>query len=259
MRSLSWFIKLLSRRLPRPMQIRLSYLFSWLIRFFFRGNKVECPVCERTFSSFLPFGVKVRDNALCPTCLSLERHRLQWLYLKNETDFFKAPYKVLHVAPEQCFLKRFRALENLDYTTADLESPLADLHFDLHDIPLADNLYDYFICNHVLEHVEDDRKVMREVLRILKPGGKAIMQVPLDYELKETFEDSTITKPSDREKYFGQRDHLRLYGLDYPERLRKVGFIVEEIPYPILLGKDKASRYRLPEEEILYLSVKPEN
>lgn len=258
MRSLARFIRIVSRRLPRPMQIRLSYLFSWFTRFLFRGNKVECPVCEGTFSTFLPFGVKERENALCPSCLSLERHRLQWLYLKNETDFFTAPLKVLHVAPEQCFLKRFKALENLDYTTADLESPLADLHFDLHDIPLEDNIFDLFICNHVLEHVEDDKKVLKEVLRILKPGGKAIMQVPLDYKLEKTFEDSSITKPDEREKFFGQKDHLRLYGLDYPDRLRELGFLVEEIPYPLILGEEKTSRYQLPSEEILYLSKKPE-
>jgi len=251
-------IKFLNRYLPRPFLIRMSYLFSWLFRIFYRGNNVECPVCDKTFRKFLPFGVKERENALCPACMSLERHRLQWLYLKDETDFFTSSHKVLHVAPEQCFHKRFKALSNLDYTTADLESPLADLHFDLHDIPLEDNLYDFFICNHVLEHVEDDKRVLKEVLRILKPGGKAIMQVPLDYSRELTFEDSSITKASEREKFFGQKDHLRVYGLDYPDVLRAQGFHVEEIDYSGILGEEKANRYRLDQKEILYLSTKPE-
>ncbi len=252
-------IRFLIRRLPRPVLIRFSYLLSWLLRFWYRGIEVECPVCDHSFRTFLPYGVKGRDNALCPSCLSLERHRLLWLYLKNETDFFTASYKVLHIAPEQCFLKRFRNLENLDYTTADLESPIADIHFDLHSIPLADDQFDFFICNHVLEHVEDDIKVVKEVLRILKPKGKAIMQVPLDYTRQRTYEDASITSPSDREKHFGQKDHLRIYGLDFPERLRKAGFQVEEIAYPLRLGNEKINKYRLPKEEIIYLSIKPNN
>lgn len=252
-------IRFLIRRLPRPVLIRFSYLFSWLFRFWYAGNKVECPVCENTFRSFLPYGVQIRDNVLCPACLSLERHRLLWLYLKDETDFFEAHYKVLHVAPEQSFLKRFKALSALDYTTADLESPIADIHFDLHEIPLPDNTYDFFICNHVLEHVEDDVKVLAEVIRILKPGGTAIMQVPLDYKRESTFEDKSITNQADREKFFGQKDHVRIYGLDYPKRLRSAGFEVEEIPYPVLLGSEKINRFRLPPEEIIFISKKPKS
>ena len=217
-------IRFLLRSIPRPVLIRFSYLFSWLFRFWYRGNNVECPVCENSFRKFLPYGRIARENVLCPSCLSLERHRLLWLYLKNETRFFEDPLKVLHVAPEQSFIKRFRALKNLDYTTADLESPIADIHFDLHEIPLEDNTYDYFICNHVLEHVEDDKKVLAEILRVLKPGGTAILQVPLDYHREHTFEDKNIVDPLEREKHFGQNDHVRVYGLDYPERLREAGF-----------------------------------
>lgn len=250
-------IRFLIRRIPRPVLIRFSYLFSWVFRFWYRGNNVECPVCGNTFRSFLPYGVKVRENALCPACLSLERHRLLWLYLENETGFFSDMMKVLHIAPEQSFLKRFRALKNLDYTTADLESPLADLHFDLHEIPFDNNQFDLFMCNHVLEHVEDDKRVLGEVFRVLRPGGKAIMQVPLDYEREVTYENPEITDPGEREKHFGQKDHLRVYGLDFPERLKKAGFDVMEVPYPAQLGPAKIRRYSLPEEEIIYISVKP--
>lgn len=250
-------IRFLIRRIPRPVLIRFSYAFSWLFRFWYRGNNVECPVCGNSFSKFLPYGVNARENVLCPACLSLERHRLIWLFLRNETDFFTSSLRVLHAAPEQTFLKRFKALENLDYTTADLESPIADLHFDLHNIPLGDNSFDYFICNHVLEHVEDDKKVLGEILRVLKPGGKAILQVPLDYTLKKTYEDPSITFPAEREKHFGQKDHLRLFGLDYPDRLREAGFEVEEINYREKLGQELSEKYRLAKDEILYLSTKP--
>ena len=250
-------IRFLIRHLPRPLLIRFSYFFSWVFRFWYRGDNVECPVCNNSFSKFLPYGVSSRENVLCPSCLSLERHRLIWLYLRDETDFFNASYKVLHVAPEQSFLKRFRAMKNLDYTTGDLESPIADIHFDLHDIPLKDNEYDFFICNHVLEHVEDDKKVLSEILRVLKPGGRAILQVPLDYNRDETYEDSSIVSAADREKHFGQKDHLRVFGLDYPDRLRKSGFDVEEVSYNQKLGQEISTRYRLDPQEILYLAKKP--
>lgn len=249
-------IRFLIRRLPRPVLIRFSYAFSWIFRFWYRGNNVKCPVCGNSFSKFLPYGVTPRENVLCPACLSLERHRLIWLYLENDTEFFTAEFKVLHVAPEQSFLKRFKSLENLEYTTADLESPIADLHFDLHNIPLEDNYYDFFICNHVLEHVEDVEKVLSEIIRVLKPGGKAILQVPLDYTLSTTYEDPSIKSPAEREKHFGQKDHLRVFGLDYPEKLRKAGFDVEEIDYREKLGQVLSQKYRLA-EEILYVSSKP--
>jgi len=195
---------------------------------------------------------------MCPNCLSLERHRLLWLYLHSESDFFSTPAKFLHVAPEQCFHPRFKALQSLDYTTADLESPMADLHFDLHQIPLPDNSYDWLMCNHVLEHVENDHQVMTEVLRILKPGGRAILQVPQDYTRVDTYEDPSITDPIEREKHFLQRDHFRLYGSDYPQRLEKAGFEVTSLPYGKQLGTELVEHYRLPQDEIIYLARKPE-
>src|SRR5512145_1385729 len=102
-------IRLLLSYISRPWLIRFSLIFMRFSMILYRGNRVECPVCGRHFSRFMPYGYnKVRENALCPGCLSLERHRLLWLYLKNRTAFFTAPYKVLHIAPEQCFHKRFK-------------------------------------------------------------------------------------------------------------------------------------------------------
>uniref|UniRef100_UPI003561A7AC methyltransferase domain-containing protein n=1 Tax=Ancylomarina sp. TaxID=1970196 RepID=UPI003561A7AC len=171
-------------------------------------------------------------------------------------DFFTKNLKVLHIAPEQCFYKRFRALENLDYTTGDLESPIADVHFDVQAIPFANETYDVVICNHVLEHVDDDTKAMSEIYRILKPGGFAILQVPQDSEAEKTYEDPTITDPSEREKHFLQKDHVRLYGLDYAERLSAVGFKVTADTYANNYSEEKAKRFGLPMKEIFYFNKK---
>jgi SAM-dependent methyltransferase len=250
-------IRWVLRIFPRPFLIRMSWGLMGLFKPLLRGNSVECPVCGSTFRKFLPYGVNSRSNVLCPACLSLERHRLIWLYLQKQTDFLTKPRRVMHVAPEQCFYTRFRQYKHIDYVTADLESPMADHHFDLHDIPFEGNSFDMILCNHVLEHVTDDRRVMSEFLRVLRPGGFAILQVPLEPNREETFEDPSITDPRQREKYFGQKDHLRVYGRDYPNRLRECGFNVEELPVSQTFSKDMVSRYRLAAGETLYIGLKP--
>jgi SAM-dependent methyltransferase len=251
--------KFLLNKLPRPLLIRLSYVFRVFAPLLYKGNKVECPVCERSFSKFLSYGSDVahRENVLCPYDLTLERHRLMWLYLKR-TDFFTAEnLSVLHIAPEQCFHKKFQQQKNLDYLTGDLVSPIADMHFDLHDIPLEDNKFDRVFCNHVLEHVEDANQCMRELFRVMKPGGWGIFQVPQDFSLEKTYEDTTITSPEEREKHFWQKDHVRLFGADYPDWLRNAGFEVEEYKPVELFSKELVDRYRLMEKEVLYIAKKP--
>jgi len=243
-------IALLLNTIPRPWLIRLSRPVMKITSLLFYGNKVECPVCGGRFSKLLPYGYnKVRQGVLCPRCFSLERHRLLWLYLKNKTGFFSDPLKVLHVAPEQCFYSRFRKLGNLDYTTADLESPLADLKLDIQQMPLANDTYDVVICNHVLEHVADDRKAMREILRVLKSGGYAIMQVPMELTLEKTHEDPAIVDPRERAVHFRQKDHYRLYGRDFTERIKECGFIISGPDYAGELDQQTRQRYSLPEYE----------
>ncbi len=246
----------LLKKLPRPLLIRLSYVFRWFAPLFLGGNKVECVVCNKHFRKFLSYGATERLNVLCPNCLSLERHRLMYLYLKDHSDFFTAKHKVLHIAPEQCFLKRFRALKNLDYTTADIESPIADVKMDLHHAPFEDNTFDIIFCNHVLEHVEDDLQCMKELYRIMKPGGYGVFQVPIDYNRATTYEDKTITSPEEREKHFWQKDHLRLYGQDYHKQLSRVGFVVEQNKLAFDLPFERAERNRLIRHEILYIAKK---
>lgn len=175
-----------------------------------------------------------------------------WLYLQRRTNFFTDQLKVLHIAPEQCFYGRFKKLKNIDYLCGDLYSPLADVKFDLHDIPFEDNRFDVIFCNHVLEHVDDAHRCMTELHRVLKPGGFGILQVPIDYSRETTYEDPSITSPEDREKHYWQKDHVRLFGRDYPEKLRAAGFIVTEEKLVQELPAEEAERYRLQQTEILY-------
>jgi SAM-dependent methyltransferase len=250
---ISFFLK----HIPRKYLQRFSHVVLRVMAVFYRGNKVECPVCTSKFRKFLPYGRKSRSNALCPTCLSLERHRLIWLYLKRKTDFFTTPRKMLHIAPELCFMDRFENLPNLEYITADIESPLAKVKMDIHAIPFQPNTFDVIFCNHVLEHVADDLQAMREMHRVLKPGGWAILQIPLFHPIPDqTFEDASITEPQERERVFGQNDHVRLYGKDYPDRLRAAGFIVVEERLVFDLPEADVKRFALPVQEIIYRAEK---
>ncbi len=160
------------------------------------------------------------------------------------------------MAPEQCFLDRFRKLKNLEYHTADLVSPIADYKCDVQDLPFEDNTYDIVICNHVLEHVTDDRKAMQEILRVLKPGGFAIMQIPADFNRKKTYEDNSITDKKKRTEIFGQYDHLRVYGTDYMEILKSAGFTISEPNFTDLLSQEEKDRYSLNMKEFMFSAKK---
>ena len=243
--------KIILNRVPRPLLIKLSYVVRPFIAFYLKGNKYTDPIDNKSFRKFLPYGYQVqRQNVLSPSTLSLERHRLLWLYLTNETDFFTSKKKVLHMAPEQCFLARFRKL-NHDYKTADLDSPIADVKADIVNLPFNDNSFDVIFCNHVLEHVQDDTKAMKELFRVMKKGGMGIFQVPQDLNRDITFEDNSITDPKERAKIFGQYDHVRVYGRDYFDKLRSIGFKVEEVNYSQKISSELSSRYRLMEGELL--------
>lgn len=245
------FSKLLNT-VPRPYLIKLSYLASPLFTLWLKGSKYTDPIDGKSFRKFLPYGYGIqRPNILSPSTLSLERHRLMWLYLKKETNFFSEKHKVLHMAPEQCFISRFKKLKNLEYITADLYSPIVDVKANILDLPFEENSFDVILCNHVLEHIEDDSKAMSELYRVMKPGGMGIFQIPQETDRIKTYENFSITKPEDRKKHFGQYDHVRIYGMDYFDRLRSVGFTVKEIQYSNTLPNELVDRFRLAEAEIL--------
>ncbi|MBS1978527.1 MAG: class I SAM-dependent methyltransferase [Bacteroidetes bacterium] len=250
-------ISLLIRYVPRKYLQRVSGIGLRVMGLFYAGNGVECPICRHHYRTFLPYGrVNPRLNALCPHCQSLERHRLIWLYLQAKTEFFHHPMDVLHIAPEACFMPGFGKQHGARYVTADLESPLAKVKMDIHQMPFGNNSFDVVLCNHVLEHVQDDIQAMREIYRVLRPGGWAILQVPFFHPVPEvTFEDPAVTLPSERERVFGQDDHVRKYGKDYVRRIQSSGLLAEGSDF----GKSYASnnRYGLSVNEVLYIATKP--
>ena len=251
--------KLILNTIPRPILIQLSYVARPILAFFLKGNRFTDPIDGKSFSMFLPYGYgKQRNNVLSPGTLSLERHRLLWLWLKNETDFFTTTTKrkLLHFAPEQAFYKIFKNQKNLDYTTTDLLSPLADVKADICNLPFADNSFDLIFCNHVLEHIPDDTKAMQEIFRVLNHGGMAILQIPQDLNRDKTFSDNNIIDQKQRAVIFGQYDHVRIYGLDYFNKLRSSGFRVNAVDYTSQMSADLVQKYCLAKGEILPVCYK---
>lgn len=250
--------KFFLNKLPRPFLIKMSYWIRPLIAFFYKGDRFTDPIDGKSYKSFLPYGYEnQRENVLAPGTLSLERHRLLWLYL-GETDFFSRRIKLLHFAPEQAFYKRFMVQSNLEYITTDIESPLAKVKADICNLPFEDNEFDVILCNHVLEHINDDQTAMKELFRVMKPGGWGVFQIPLDRMRSTSFQDDRITDPKERRKIFGQYDHVRVYGMDYFNTLRAIGFEVEEILLQKKLTDQQIKRYGLDPNEILPVCRKPE-
>ena len=234
--------------IPRTALQRVAEWVVPMMGILYLGKGRKCPICGAERRKFLPYGYsKVREDALCPTCLSLERHRLLWRYLMDkQIDRIKELPTILHIAPEVCMMKQFKKIYSSkpqNYITADLESPLADMHFDVQQIPIADNSVDIIICNHILEHVESDHKALCEMYRIMRPGGVGIMLAPIDYSREVTYEDDTITDPKQRAEIFGQYDHRRIYGKDYLNRLSAAGFEAEEIDYAAIFSDDSRTLY----------------
>lgn len=248
---------------PRSFLQRVAGWAVPVVGLLYIGKGKECPLCGCRRRKFLPYGyVSPRENALCPNCLALERHRLLWLWLLRESDLGRGAValpRLLHIAPEVALMRKFRKMYSSQpdrYITADLESPLADMHFDVQQIPMGDGEVDTIICNHILEHVEDDSKALRELYRILRPNGWAVILSPVDLEREHTFEDDTITDPKERTRIFGQYDHRRIYGRDYADRLREAGFEVMVLPYKDSLTPAEQERYALNDED-LYIVYKP--
>ena len=250
-------MKYILKFLPRKFLIKYSFLITPILRIILRGKKYTDPIDDSNYSKFLSYGYKtVRKNALCPGTLSLERHRLLWLYLDKETNFLSSNLKVLHVAPEQVFYKKFKKLKNWEYFTFDLNSPIADIKGDLISTNFKDEYFDLIICNHVLEHIEDDKSALDEMYRILKYNGISILQVPINVKRENTFEDSSIKSKNQREKYFGQYDHVREYGLDFKDRVEQAGFKVEMINYSKKISQDLVIKYGLMKDDLIPIGKK---
>ena len=229
--------EIIKKIIPKTIQPLLK---KTALRLWYFGNAFHCPVCLSKIRLLKPCGYNFPviaeyqivgsglRNALCPVCNSSDRVRLLYLFLKFKTKLFTEPTKLLHIAPENPLSDIVIKHKNIDYLTADLNPELVMVRMDLTAIQYPDNTFDAILCNHVLEHIPDDRKAMRELFRVLKPGGWAILQVPISLRLKSTYEDYAIFSPEKREKHFGQKDHVRIYGRDFTDRLREAGFKVEE-------------------------------
>lgn len=222
MMSVKMKMKAIAAKLPEWAKAPLRRLRA--VPYYGKGR--FCPVCEKSSRRFRPFGLVPREDAQCFHCGALERHRLLWLYVSRRTNLFDGkPKKMLHVAPELCFESILQQRLGDNYITADLFSPRAMVKMDITNIDYPDQSFDVIYCSHVLEHVQDDRKAMREFYRTLKSNGWAILLVPIAAE--ETFEDPSIIETEERLRVFGKEDHVRNYGPDYANRLRDAGFSVE--------------------------------
>lgn len=241
---------------PRKYLRVLGLYVTKTMAFFMKGDKLECTICGYKGNRFLSYGLVKRENALCPNCLSLERHRLLWLYFKEKTDIFTKPKKVLHFAPEFDIQTLLKKQKNLDYTSCDIDMPTAMEKQDITNITHPDNTFDVILCNHVLEHIRDDHKAMSELYRVMRPGGWAILQTPMNNQAQVTDEDITLTDPKEMQRRFGQNDHVRVYGLDKKDRLEKVGFRVVVDKYVAELPLEKQQRYALDTTEDIYLCFK---
>lgn len=239
-----------------PAVIQQWYAMRSLARGIFGGGSNFCPICECSVRFFLPHKWSKRHlRVVCPICLSHPRHRQAWLFFKEHTNLFDASAKrFLHFAPETIFVQKFRSIPSIEYLSIDLDSPHAMRHMDITSLDIPDNSFDAIYCSHLLEHVPDDRKAMREMFRVLRPGAWAVVQVPVSEST--THEDPSITDPRERLRLFGQCDHVRVYGLDITQRLRDAGFDVRTTRGSDFTSDGDCERFGFPGKSPLFFCIK---
>ncbi|WP_017259225.1 class I SAM-dependent methyltransferase [Pedobacter arcticus] len=216
---------------------------------FFFGSNFYCVCCNRSFRKFLPYGNVSRKNAMCPYCASLERTRLLNLYLLNETDIFIKKKKTLHFAPEYMLSKKLRNSLKNDYVSSDLDPSVADIQQDIQSLTFKDTVFDYVICCCVLGHVADEIKAIDEIYRVLKIGGTAIINTVINLKEFETLELSGVSSEDERLKFYGEKDLLRLHGLDFRERLARKNVKIEMVDYSLKYSKEENKRQSLGNKE----------
>jgi SAM-dependent methyltransferase len=231
----------------------LFHLPTSLRKRFYAGDRYFCPICESSLNTFL--ALHRPYHLWCPVCRSLQRPRLGWLFLNSpEVEITRQPITMLHIAPEPALAARLMGLANLDYLSADLFDTTAMIKMDITDIQYPEHSFDLIYCSHVLEHVSNDLKAIGEFWRVLKPGGNAIILVPILGQV--TFEDASITDPVERERVYGQHDHVRSYGLDFVQRLEGAGFWVRQVRPEALASADEIERMGLPANETIFFCGK---
>lgn len=218
----------------------------------------QCTICKQSIKLFLPYGTKYRKNSCCPVCGSLERHRTIWKVIEKESIFRNENLKMLHFAPEKVLAEKFKKMSNITYYPVDFNENYPGIvkKVDITNITFEDGYFDLVVCNHVLEHIEDDIKAMKELYRVLKTGGIVYITVPLDLTSLKTFENFAYNTPELRLKYFKQEDHVRIYSLDIAERLKSVGFDVNTLRPNIDCSDHEIWKYGIEKNEIIFKCVK---
>jgi SAM-dependent methyltransferase len=210
-------------------------------RALYAGDDVRCPCCGSAFREFAPLG---RPNRLCWTCGSLERDRLLWLLFDRRAELLRPGMRILHVAPERALRGRLRAVAGAAYVGGDLDARYAEHRLDVTALEFPDESFDAVLCNHVLEHVPDDRRALRELHRVLRTGGWATLLVPLA-DRARTDEDPAVADRGERVRRFGQHDHVRLYGRDYIDRVEEAGLRVDREELDRRVDDEADRRFRL--------------
>jgi SAM-dependent methyltransferase len=238
---------------PRRIVARLRWrVIAWRLR----GDAVVCPCCGNSFRRFADG--HGRTNVECPRCGAHDRHRMLRLWLEERGELGQnGRERLLHIAPEYSVGRWLRTLPQIEYVTSDYPAGGADLALDVTNMDLPDESFDTVLCSHVLEHIEDEPAALREIARVLRPGGRAIVLVPVDYGRGETYEDPAIVAPEERRRAYWQDDHLRLYGRDVTRRLGAAGLHVTAHAYGRELGPELCERYRLPAGEEIFVCSKP--
>lgn len=220
--------------------------FELVAPVYYEGDKYQCNLCGRKLNGFLD-----SKGPICPFCFSRDRHRTTWKYFNENTNLFDGKAKsMLHIAPERAIEHGIREAKYIDYLSGDLDPTIAMVEMDITDIQYPEASFDVVYCSHVLEHVPDDAKAMSELYRVLKPGGWAVLAVPIRGDT--TVEDPTVTEPADRERVFGQVDHVRYYGRDFKDRLEAAGFKVTVDEFPSQLPDDVVAYNQLSRADIYF-------
>ena len=237
--------------------IHLLELILLIRALVYKGTKYICPCCGWKLRAFTRGGgsFRRRPNGYCPRCNSKARHRRIWLYLQGQTNLFSDRVKLLHISPKFCLSRQLKKRQNLYYVGADIRDQInIRLKFDLTAAPVKADIFDSVLCVHVLEHIKDDNKAIQEIYRLLKPGGWAVISVPMRLD-KKTFEDPSIVTAEDRKKAFGEADHYRFYGYDLREKLETNGFSVH-FDLAARVRREISEKYGLLDDENIFFMEK---
>ena len=260
--------RIYKKLIPEKQRINNRLFVAKITSVFYRGNKFSCNVCGKNFRKFKSkinlevrkkeISLSFRENAQCPFCGSLEITRLLLFYLRNKTNIFSQKLSVLHFAPEFGLKSLFKKTKTLTYVNGDYNLANADQQIDAMDIPYPDETFDYVICSHVLEYVQDDFKAMQEIRRVLKPDGIALILSLVDWNNPQTRGTEAIRAAIKRFKLSSAYDSERFYGTDFSDRLRNNGFQVEMIDYLSDFSEEVQQKYSLGsrDDAVIFRCVK---